>query len=52
MFDIIARNLRDFVHHLIYSRDDLLQEVRLFADYFVRNNVRESQNVLQPVQKG
>ena len=56
MFDIVARNFRDLVHHLIHSRDDLLQEVRLFADYFihdyfVRDNVRESQYALQPVQK-
>ena len=51
MFDIVARNFRDFVHHLTHSRDDLLQEVRLFVDYFVRDNVRKSQNALQPVQK-
>ena len=56
MFDIIARNFCDLVYHLIHSRDDLLQEVRLFADYFVRDyfvrdNIRESQNALQPVQK-
>ena len=56
MLDIVARNFRDFVNHLIHSRDDLLQEVRLFADffvrdYFVRDNVREGQNVLQPAQK-
>ena len=56
MFDIVARNCRDFVHNLIHSRDDLFQEVRLFADYFVRDyfvrdNVRESQNALQPVQE-
>ena len=51
MFDIVARNFRDFVHHLIHSRDDLLQEIRLFADYFVRDNIREWQNALQPIQK-
>ena len=56
MFDIVARNFRDLVHYLIHSRDDLLQEVDLFADYFVRDyfvrdNVRESQNAPQPVQK-
>ena len=45
MFDIVTRNFRDFAHHLIHSRDDL-QEVCLFADYFVRDNVRESQNTL------
>jgi len=46
MFDVVVRNSRDPVHHLIHSRDDLLQEIRLFADYFVldyfvRDNVRE-----------
>ena len=56
MFGQIARNFRGLVCHRIHSRDDLLQEVRLFADYsvcdyFVRDNVRESQNALQPVQK-
>ena len=39
------------MHHLIHSREDLLQEIRLFADYFVRDNVRERQNALQPIQK-
>ena len=56
MFDIVARNFRDPVHHLIHSRDDLLQEIHLFAndfvrDYFVRDNVRERQNALHVVQK-
>ena len=56
MFDIIARNFRDLVCHRIHLRDDLLQELRLFADYFVydyfvRDNVRESQSALQLVQK-
>ena len=51
MFDIVTRNFSDLVHHLTHSRDDLLQEVRLFADYFVRDNVRESQNTFQPAQK-
>ena len=51
MCDVVERNFRDPVHHLIHSRDDLLQKVRLFADYFVRNNIRERQNALQPVQK-
>ena len=39
------------MHHLIHSREDLLQEIRLFADYFVRDNVRERQNAMQPIQK-
>jgi hypothetical protein len=51
MCDVVARNLCDPVHHLIHSWDDLLQEIRLFADYFVRDNIRERQNALQPVQK-
>jgi len=51
MFDVVARYLRDVVHHLIHSRDDILQQVCLFADDFVRDNIRERQNVLQPVQK-
>ena len=51
MSDVVARNFCDPVHHFIHSRDDLLQEVRLFTDYFVRDNVRERQNALQPVAK-
>jgi len=46
MCDVVVRKFCDPVHHLIHSRDDLLQEIRLFADYFildyfVRDNVRE-----------
>jgi len=51
MADIVARNVCDPVHHLKHSRDDLLQEIRLFADDFFRDNFRERQNMLQPVQK-
>jgi len=51
MCDVVVRNFRDPVHHLIHSWDDPLQEIRLFADYFVRDNVRERQNTLQSVQK-
>jgi len=51
MFHIVARNFRDVVHHLKHSWDDLLQEIRLFANDFFRNPVREGQNALQPVQK-
>ena len=51
MSDIVTCNFRDLLHHLIHSRDDPLQEVRLFADYFIRDNVRERQKVLQPVHK-
>jgi len=50
--DVVARNSRDPVHHLIHSRNDLLQEIRFFADYFVRDYyVREIQNAPQSVQK-
>jgi len=50
--DVVVRNFRNFVHHLIHSRDDPLQEIRLFADYFVHECfVREMQNALQSVQK-
>jgi hypothetical protein len=56
MLDIVARNFSDFVHHLVHSRDDILQEIHLVADYFVldyfvRDNVCERQNALQPIQK-
>jgi len=52
MCDVVVRNFRDPVHHLIHSRDDLFQEIRLLADYFVRDYfVREMQNTLQSVQK-
>ena len=52
MFDIVARNFRDLVHHLIHSRYDVLQEIHLFADDFVCDYfVRERQNALHPVQK-
>jgi len=52
MSDVVVRNCRDSVHHLIHSRDDPLQEIRLFPDDFVLDNfVREMQNALQSVQK-
>jgi len=41
MCDVVIRNFRDSVRHLIHSRDDPLQVIRLFADYFVRDNARE-----------
>jgi len=50
MCDVVVRNFRDPMHHLIHSRDDPLQEIRLFTDYFVRDYfVREMQNALQSV---
>ena len=51
MFDIVARGLRDVVHHLKHSRNDLLQEIRLFANDFFGGLVRKRQNVLQPIEK-
>jgi len=52
MSDVVVRSLRDSVHHLVHSRDDPLQEIRLLADYFVLDYfVREMQNTLQSVQK-
>ena len=56
MFDIVARNFCDLVHHLIHSRYEILQEIHLFADYFVRDyfvhdSPRERQNAPQAVQK-
>jgi len=41
MCDVVVRNIRDHVYDLIHPRDDLLQEIRFLADYFVHNNVRE-----------
>ena len=49
MFDVVARNLRDHVHHLKHSWDDLLQKLRLFADDLFRDNVRERQDAPQSV---
>ena len=51
MLDVVARNPRNLEHHLIHPWDYILQQVRLIADDFVRDNVRERQNALQPVQK-
>jgi len=51
MSDVLARDFCDPLHHPKHSRDDLLQEIRLLTDDFFRDNVRERQNALQPVQK-
>ena len=51
MFDVVARHLCGHFHYLKHSRDDNLQEIRFFAYYFFRNDVRERQNALQPLQK-
>jgi len=51
MFDIIARHFRDRIHHFKHSRNDLLQQIRLFTNDFFCDNVCEGQDALQPVQK-
>ena len=51
MFDVVTRHFRGRLHHPEHSRDDPLQEIRFFAYNFFRDNVRERQNALQPVQK-
>ena len=51
MFDVVTRHFSDPVHHFKHSRNDLLQEIRLFTDDFFRDNVRERQDSVQPVQK-
>jgi hypothetical protein len=38
------------VHHFEHSRDDLLQEICLFADNFVYDLVRKRQYALQPIE--
>jgi hypothetical protein len=50
VFDVLARHFCDPVHHFKHSREDLLQEIRLFTDDFFRDNVRERQDASQPVQ--
>jgi hypothetical protein len=51
MSDVVARNFCDPEHHFEHSGDDLLQEICLFTDDFIRDNVCERQFALQPVQK-
>ena len=46
MCDVVVRRFCNPVHRPIHSRDDILQKIRLFADYFildyfVRDDVRE-----------
>jgi hypothetical protein len=49
MFEVVTRHFCDPVHHFRHSRDDLLQEIRLFTNDFIRNNVSERQDALQSV---
>ncbi len=51
MLNVVARHFRDSVHHFKHSRDDLLQDICIFTHDFFRDNVRERQDALQPVQK-
>jgi light-regulated signal transduction histidine kinase (bacteriophytochrome) len=51
MFDVVTQHFCDPVHHFKHSLEDLLQEIRLFADDFFRDNTRKGQDALQPVQK-
>ena len=51
MFDIVARKSRDPMHHFEHPRNDLLQDFCLFADDFLCDLVRETQNALQTIQK-
>jgi len=40
------------VHHFEHLRDNLIQNLCLFADNFVCNLVRQRQDALQPIQEG
>jgi hypothetical protein len=51
VFDVLARYFSDPVHYFEHPREDLLQEICLFADDFLRDNVREIQDALQPLHK-
>ena len=51
MCDVVAQIFRDAVHYLEHSRDDLLQEICLFADNFMCNLVRKKQDAMQPIGK-
>ena len=50
-FDIVARAIRNFLHHFEHSRDRLLQDIGLFVDDLVYDLVRKNQNPLQTIQK-
>jgi hypothetical protein len=51
MFNVVARHPCGPVHHFKHSREDFLQEVCLFTDNFLCDNIRERQDAFQPVQK-
>ena len=49
--DVVARKICDPVHHFERLRDNLLQEVRLFANDFACDLICEKQDALQPIGK-
>ena len=51
MLNIVARKFRDPLHNLEHSRDELLQDLCLFADDFTYGLVCQRQNALQPIQE-
>ena len=50
-FDIVARTLRNLLHHSEHSRNCLLQNFCLFVHKFICDLVRKNQNSLQPTQE-
>ena len=51
MLDVVARKLCNPMHYFKHSRDDLLQEPRLFADNFIYDFVCQRHKVQQPIEK-
>ena len=51
MFDIVTRKFGHPVHYLEHSWNNSLQEIRLFADDFICDLVRQGQNALQAIEK-
>jgi len=51
MFNIVTRKFRDPLNNIEHSRDDLVQDLCLFAYDFIYGLVCQRQNALQPIQK-
>ena len=51
MSDIVTRKFGHPVHDLEHSRNNCLQEIRLFADDFICDLIRQGQNALQAIEK-
>ena len=51
MSDVVTRKFGDPVHHFERLRDNLLQQIRLFAYYFACDFIRKNQDALQPIGK-